>query len=218
MVFSKSITFDDEEIGRAVVSASSIAGVRTLDDAPFIERLKAGDAVAFDNLVERYSGDIYALLFRLTSNAEDARDLTQDTFLRALRSISGFRGDAELKTWLFRIAINESRNRFRWWKRRRREVTISLDATIGDSGTSYSDTIAESSISPEDAALMREREYALKAALLDLAVIYREAIFLCDIEGMTYDQTAEVIGVGIGTVKSRISRGREELRRRLKDF
>ena len=118
MVFSKSITFDDEEIGRAVVSASSIAGVRTLDDAPFIERLKAGDAVAFDNLVERYSGDIYALLFRLTSNAEDARDLTQDTFLRALRSISGFRGDAELKTWLFRIAINESRNRFRWWKRR----------------------------------------------------------------------------------------------------
>jgi len=218
MVFSKSITFDDEEIGRAVVSASSIAGVRTLDDAPFIERLKAGDAVAFDNLVERYSGDIYALLFRLTSNAEDARDLTQDTFLRALRSISGFRGDAELKTWLFRIAINESRNRFRWWKRRRREVTISLDATIGDSGTSYSDTIAESSISPEDAALMREREYALKAALLDLAVIYREAIILCDIEGMTYDQTAAALGVGIGTVKSRISRGREELRRRLKDF
>jgi RNA polymerase sigma-70 factor (ECF subfamily) len=218
MVFSKSITFDDEEIGRAVVSASSIAGVRTLDDAPFIERLKAGDAVAFDNLVERYSGDIYALLFRLTSNAEDARDLTQDTFLRALRSISGFRGDAELKTWLFRIAINESRNRFRWWKRRRREVTISLDATIGDSGTSYSDTIAESSISPEDAALMREREYALKAALLDLAVIYREAIILCDIEGMTYDQTAAALGVGIGTVKSRISRGREELRRRLKNF
>jgi len=218
MVFSKSITFDDEEIGRAVVSASSIAVVRTLDDPPFIERLKAGDAAAFDNLVERYSGDIYALLFRLTSNAEDARDLTQDTFLRALRSISGFRGDAELKTWLFRIAINESRNRFRWWKRRRREVTISLDATIGDSGTSYSDTIAESSISPEDAALMREREYALKAALLDLAVIYREALILCDIEGMTYDQTAAALGVGIGTVKSRISRGREELRRRLKDF
>ena len=218
MVFSKSITFDDEEIGRAMVSASSIAAARTLDDAPFIERLKSGDAAAFDNLVERYSGDIYALLFRLTSNAEDARDLTQDTFLRALRSINGFRGDAELKTWLFRIAINESRNRFRWWKRRRREVTISLDAMIGDTHTSYSDTIAESSMSPEDSALMREREYALKAALLDLAVIYREAIILCDIEGMTYDQTAGALGVGIGTVKSRISRGREELRRRLKDF
>jgi len=218
MVFSKSITFDDEEIGRAVVSGSSRAVVRTADDAPFIERLKAGDAAAFDNLIERYSGDIYALLFRLTSNAEDARDLTQDTFLRALRSIKGFRGDAELKTWLFRIAINESRNRFRWWKRRRREVTISLDATIGDSDTSYSDTIAESSMSPEDSALMREREYALKAALLDLAIIYREAIILCDIQGMTYDQTAAALGVGIGTVKSRISRGREELRRRLKDF
>jgi RNA polymerase sigma-70 factor (ECF subfamily) len=216
MIFSKSITIDDEEIGRAVVAAS-IANVRP-DDAPFIEKLKAGDAAAFDTLIERYSGDIYALLFRLTANAEDARDLTQDTFLRVLGSIKGFRGDAELKTWLFRIAINESRNRFRWWKRRRRDVTISLDATIGDSEMTYSDTLSENSISPEDAALSREREYALKAALLDIPDIYREAIVLCDIEGLSYDETAAALGIGLGTVKSRISRGREELRRRLKDF
>jgi RNA polymerase sigma-70 factor (ECF subfamily) len=217
MIFSKSITFDEEEIGRAVVSASSVAALRS-EDLPFIEKLKAGDAAAFETLVDRYSGDIYALLFRLTSNAEDARDLTQDTFFRALRSIKGFRGDAELKTWLFRIAINESRNRFRWWKRRRRESTISLDATIGDSDTRFSDTLAETSISPEESALMREREYALKAALLDIQEIYREAIVLCDIEGMTYEETATALGIGLGTVKSRISRGREDLRRRLKDF
>ena len=217
MIFSKSIAIDDEEIGRVVVTASSIAIVRP-DDAPFIEKLKAGDAAAFDTLVERYSGDIYALLFRLTANSEDARDLTQDTFLRALRSIRGFRGDAELKTWLFRIAINESRNRFRWWKRRRRDATISLDATIGNSEMTYSDMLAERGVSPEEAALMREREYALKAALLDIPEIYREAIVLCDIEGMSYEETATALGIGLGTVKSRISRGREELRRRLKGF
>lgn len=217
MVFSKSIVFDHEEIGRAAASPSSVAA-RTADEPTFIDRLKAGEAAAFDTLVDRYSGDIYALLFRLTENAEEASDLTQDTFLRALRSIKGFRGDSELKTWLFRIAINQSRNRFRWWKRRRRDVTISLDATIGDSNTTISDTLADDSISPEEEAVLRERQYALKAALLDVSEVHREAIVLCDIEGLSYEETAAALGIGMGTVKSRISRGREELRRRLKDF
>ncbi len=217
MVFSKSITFDDEEIGRAIVSVTS-AGAQGRDDALFIDKLKAGDHVAFEKLTDLYSGDIYALLYRLTENAEEAADLTQDTFLRALRSIKGFRGDAELKTWLFRIAINESRNRFRWWKRRRRDVTISIDAPIGDTDTAISDTIADRSLSPEDDTLRREREYALRAALSELSEPYREAVVLCDVQGLSYEETADALGVGIGTVKSRISRGREELRRRLKDF
>ena len=217
MILVKSITFDDEEIGRAVVSASA-ANAQGRDDSLFIDRLRAGDAAAFETLIDRYSNDIYALLYRLTENAEEAGDLTQDTFLRALRSIKGFRGDSELKTWLFRIAINESRNRFRWWKRRRRDVTISLDSTYGDSETPFSDTLADGSVSPEDAALSREREYAIKAALAEIPDVYREAIILCDIEGMSYDETAVALGIGIGTVKSRISRGRQELRERLKDF
>jgi RNA polymerase sigma-70 factor (ECF subfamily) len=217
MIFSKSITFDDEEIRRAVVSAPAVA-VHASSEPVFIDKLRAGDAAAFETLVDRYSHDIYALLFRLTENAEDAGDLTQDTFIRALRSIKSFRGDSELKTWLFRIAINESRNRFRWWKRRRRDVTISLDATIGESETTLVETLADRSISPEDATLAREREYALKAALLDIPDVYREAVVLCDVEGMSYEETAAALGISIGTVKSRISRGREELRRRLKDF
>ena len=217
MVFSKSMTFDDEEIGRAVVSAHSNAAHRT-DESLFIDKLRAGDAVALETLIDRYSGDIYALLFRLTENTEDASDLTQDTFLRVLRSIKSFRGDSELKTWLFRIAINESRNRFRWWKRRRRDVTISLDMNIGDSDTTLVEMLADRSISPEESALSREREYAIKAALIDIPDVYREAIVLSDIEGLSYEETAAALGVGIGTVKSRISRGREELRRRLKDF
>jgi RNA polymerase sigma-70 factor (ECF subfamily) len=217
MTLVKSIAIDDEEIGRAVVSDSPVAD-HTSEELVFIDRLRAGDAAAFETLIDRYSGDVYALLFRLTENPEEAGDLTQDTFLRVIRSIRSFRGDSELKTWLFRIAINESRNRFRWWKRRRRDMTISLDATIGDSETTLADTLADRSVSPEDTALMRERECAIKAAIIDIPDVYREAIVLCDVEGMSYEETAAALGVGIGTVKSRISRGREELRRRLKDF
>ncbi len=217
MIFSKSITFDGEEIGKAVVSPQSLS-VQATDESAFIDSLRAGNASAFDTLIDRYSGDIYALLFRITENAEEAGDLTQETFMRALRSIKSFRGDAEIKTWLFRIAINESRNRFRWWKRRRREVTISLDATIGDSEQTVSDTLSSRSESPEEIALRHEREYAIKAALLEIPDIYREAVILCDIQGLSYEETSSALGVGVGTVKSRISRGREELRKRLKDF
>ena len=217
MIFSESISIDDEDMGQAVLSAPA-AAARGSDDPVFIEKLKAGDTAAFETLVDLYSSDIYALLYRLTENADEARDLTQDTFLRVIRSIKGFRGQSELRTWLYRIAINESRNRFRWWKRRRRDLTISLDATIGDSDTAIHETMSGRSESPEENALTRERERALQAALLEIPEKYREAVVLCDVEGMSYEETAAALGVGIGTVKSRISRGREELRRRLKGF
>ena len=217
MFFSKSMTFDDEEIGQVVVPVPMLTA-HGIDDPVFIDKLKAGEEAAFETLIERYSGDIYALLYRLTENRDEASDLTQDTFLRALRAIKTFRGESELKTWLFRIAINESRNRFRWWKRRKRDLTISLDACVGESETRISDTLPDHSISPEESALSHERETAINMALLDIREVYREAIILCDVEGMSYEETAAALGIGIGTVKSRISRGREELRRRLKDF
>jgi RNA polymerase sigma-70 factor, ECF subfamily len=217
MVFSKSMTFGEEEFRNAAAAAEAVPA-RPSHESDLIEKLKAHDAAAFETLIGRYSGDIYALLYRLTENAEDAADLTQDTFLNALRSIGKFRGDSGLKTWLFRIAINESRNRFRWWKRRRRDKTISIDASIGDDDFHVSDTIADKGISPEDAMLRRERQQALQMALLDLPINFREAVILCDIEGLSYEETANALDVGLGTVKSRISRGREELRRILKDF
>ena len=216
MIFSKSTTFDEDKIGRTVVSARPLPVA--VEEPLFIEKLRAGDAAAFDQLIERYSSDIYGVLYRLTENPEEASDLTQETFLKAFRSIRHFRGDSELKTWLFRIAVNESRNRFRWWKRRRRDLTISIDATVGDSDLKIADSLADSSQSPEESALANERDYALKSALMDLPVIFREAVILCDVEGLSYEETAEALGVRLGTVKSRISRGREELRRRLKDF
>lgn len=217
MIFGKSIAFDREGL-RDVASATYDSPVFGTAEAEFVHRLKNGDPDAFDNLITRYSGDIYAILFRITENAEDAADLTQETFLSALKAIKTFRGESELKTWLFRIAVNHSRNRFRWWKRRRRDSTISLDAPIGDSESTVSETIAGSSISAEEAVLQHERESALRSALMDLPDIYREAIVLCDIEGLTYEEIATALDINIGTVKSRIARGREELRKRLKDF
>jgi len=217
MVFSRSITFDGGEAPRAVLPAPK-ARALDADGSAFVDKLRDGDSAAFDLLVDRYSGDIYALLYRLTENPEEAAELVQETFLKAYRSIRRFRGDAELRTWLYRIAVNESRNRFRWWKRRKRESTISLDATIGESEMLVADTLADNAASPEQATLVRERRYALQAALSELPAIFREAIILCDIEGLSYDETASALSISIGTVKSRISRGREELRRKLKGF
>ena len=217
MIFGKSVAFDREGLPN-VASAAYDSHVFASAEAEFIERLRNGDAEAFDNLVTRYSGDIYAVLFRITENAEESADLTQETFLSALKAIKSFRGDAELKTWLFRIAVNHSRNRFRWWKRRRRDITISLDAPIGDSDSTISETIAGDTASAEETVLRHEREVAIRKALLGLADIYREAIVLCDIEGLTYEEIAAALEINIGTVKSRIARGREELRKRLKDF
>lgn len=212
MTLSKSIALDRDDLTDVAAAERSSA------DAEFIEKLKAGNAEAFNILIDRYSADIYALLYRLTENAEEAGDLTQETFLRALRAIRKFRGDADIKTWLYRIAINESRNRFRWWKRRKRESTISLDEPLSEDGGSMQDTIPGVTPDPEAAILQREREYVLTKALQEIPEIYREAVVLCDIEGFTYDEIAVALNINLGTVKSRIGRGREELRRRLKDF
>ena len=217
MFFSKSITIDQDEIGSVALAATTPVVRSSAEDA-FLEKLKAGDAAAFDTLVTRYASDIYALLFRLTENAEEAGDLTQETFLSALKAVKKFRGEADLKTWLFRIAINESRNRFRWWQRRRRDKTVSLDAPCGAGEMPLSETVSSNFSNPEQETLRREREKILLKALNDLPDIFREAIVLCDIEGFSYEEIAQALEINIGTVKSRIARGREELRKKLEDI
>src|SRR6267142_203143 len=131
-------------------------------EAEFIERLKRGEAAAFEEWVADRSGEIYGLLLRLTENSEEARDLTQETFLRAFQSIDRFRGDADLRTWIYRIAINQARNRWRWWRRRRRDSTVSLDAAQGQTNQPLIATLVESSDNPEQQTLAREREVALR--------------------------------------------------------
>jgi len=217
MFFGKSMIFGEEEFSEGAL-ATGQSSVRSSVEIEFIERLKIGEAEAFDALVMRYSADIYAVLFRLTQDAEEAADLTQETFLSALKAIKNFRGEADLKTWLVRIAINESRNRFRWWKRRQREKTVSLDAPVGENETPFSENVLSNFASPEETVLQRERENRLTKALSNLPEIFREAVVLCDIEGLSYEEIASALEVNIGTVKSRIARGREELRRKLNDI
>jgi RNA polymerase sigma-70 factor, ECF subfamily len=206
------------ELERAAgAAASAEARLGASAEEQFLERLKSGDAAAFNHLVLERSGDIYALLYRLTEDAEEARDLTQEVFLQAFRNIGGFRGEADLRTWLYRIAVNQARNRWRWWKRRRRDRTVSLDAPAGDDREdSFGAGLADASgRNPEQEALERERERALLTALRSLSRPYREVILLRDIEGLSYEDVALALDINVGTVKSRLSRGRAELRRRL---
>ncbi len=217
MIFGKSITIDEQHL-EAASTVADVTSAFERAEIEFIESLRAGSCDAFDTLINRYSADVYALLLRLTEDHEEAGDLTQETFLSALRSIKSFRGESELKTWLYRIAVNQSRNRFRWWKRRKKSSTVSLDDSVGRTEMVYADTIADECDSPEEAAQRAERERALRSALIEIAEPFREVIVLCDIEGMKYGEIAAALDINVGTVKSRLARGREELRLRLKDF
>jgi RNA polymerase sigma-70 factor, ECF subfamily len=199
------------------VAPAAVADVRPQVEDQFIERLKRGDAAAFEKLVNERSGEIYGLLYRLTENGEEARDLTQETFLRAFQSIVHFRGESDLRTWIYRIAINQARNRWRWWRRRRREATVSIDAPeIGYGRLGLVETLRSTAVKdPEQQTLANEREVALQKALSGLRRIYREAVVLRDIEGFTYEEIATTLAISVGTVKSRLARGRQELRRKL---
>ena len=198
-----------------VASAAELE-VRSASEDQFLERLRRGEAAAYETLVAEHSGDVYALLFRLTSDPEEARDLAQETFLRAFQNIDRFRGDASLKTWIYRIAINQARNRWRWWRRRRRDVTVSLDATDDQREKPLAATLpGDDSLNPEQETLAREREGQLRDALSGLRRSYRETVILRDVEGFSYEEIAATLQISIGTVKSRISRGRMELRRTL---
>jgi RNA polymerase sigma-70 factor (ECF subfamily) len=199
-----------------VGSTATVGEVRANYETRFIEKLRAGDAVAFDSFVRERTGDIYALLLRLTQDAEEARDLTQETFLHAFRSIGSFRGDADLRTWLYRIAVNQARNRLRWWRRRRRNEIVSLDEPDPLNGISLGSRLIDETCETPEACLMRqERERHLLRALATLGRDTREVVVLRDIEGFSYEEVAETLNMSIGTVKSRLSRARAELRRRL---
>ena len=198
------------------VAPATVVDVRPPVEDQFIERLKRSDPAAFEKLVNERSGEIYGLLYRLTENTEEARDLTQETFLRAFQSIGQFRGDSDLRTWIYRIAINQARNRWRWWRRRHRDSTVSIDAADANGNAALINKLSSgNSSNPEQGALAHERERALRKALSGLRRVYREAVVLRDIEGFAYEEIAVALDISVGTVKSRLARGRQELRRKL---
>ena len=198
------------------VAPATVVEPRVQIEAQFIERLKRGDAAAFETLVNERSGEIYGLLYRLTESSEEARDLTQETFLRAFQSIGHFRGESDLRTWIYRIAINQARNKWRWWRRRRRDATVSIDAPAPNGQPSLIGTLkSDNGNNPERETLAHERERALRRALSSLKQVYREAVVMRDIEGFAYEEIAVALEISVGTVKSRLARGRQELRRKL---
>lgn len=184
-------------------------------EAALIARLRSGEMGAFDQLVEEYQSLVYALALRILNDAEDARDATQETFLKIYRHFANFRGEASLKTWVCRIAINQARSTERWWRRRHRGETTSLDAPLGlkdDDDRSLIDGLRSGNATPEDETLSRERGRQIESGLRQLKKDFRIAVVLRDIEGLSYEEIAWATGVSAGTVKSRIARGREMLR------
>ncbi|MBK6799166.1 MAG: sigma-70 family RNA polymerase sigma factor [Acidobacteria bacterium] len=184
-------------------------------EASLIARMKSGDLSAFDDIVEQFQPMVYMLSLRVLADPEDARDATQESFLKVYRHIGGFRGEASLKTWICRIAINQARSMERWWRRRKRKETCSLDAPLslnGEDDLTQIDFLSSSSASPEAETLSRERERQLESAISLLKKDFRIAVILRDIEGLSYEEIAWVTGISVGTVKSRIARGREMLR------
>ncbi|MEP7272237.1 MAG: sigma-70 family RNA polymerase sigma factor, partial [Acidobacteriota bacterium] len=206
-----------EEFGRSEREANGEASREVpvcARDAGLIKRLKVGEIDAFDELVAEFQPLVYALSLRVLGEPEDARDACQETFLKVFRHFGRFRGEASLKTWICRIAINQARSTERWWRRRYKQETTSLDepAAAGDEGRSAYESLASPGVSPEAEAMAHERSARLERALAQVKKDFRIAVILRDLEGMTYEEIAYTLDISVGTVKSRIARGREMLR------
>lgn len=187
-------------------------------EARLIARLRHQDMEAFEELVAQFERPVYSLCFRLLGDAEEARDAAQETFLKVYRGLGKFRGEAGLKTWIYRIAINQAMNQQRWWRRRHRDETVSLELSRSDSDRSLGSSLAGSSRNPEQLAIASERERTIMRALDAVKQEYKVALILREIEELSYEEIADALKISIGTVKSRIARGREEMRRRLKEL
>ncbi len=178
------------------------------DEAELVTGLQAGSDAAFDWLVTHYHGAVYSVVYRLLGDAADAADITQEVFLKAFRGIGGFRRGSSLRTWLYRIAIREALNQRRWWRRHRREQ-VSIDAAGADSPPLELKAEEEG---PFDLLAAREVQELVHRALMQVPQAFRSAVILRDLEGLSYEEISEVLEVLVGTVKSRILRGRRALR------
>jgi RNA polymerase sigma-70 factor (ECF subfamily) len=177
--------------------------------------LRAGDESAYEILIQRFEQPVYSLVSRLVDNPADASDVTQEVFLKVFRKVDGFRAESSLKTWIYRIAVNEARNQRRWFMRHRAKETGLEPAQSDAQGPQ--DWLADPGRSPYQAALDGETSALIEAALKQVSSNYRAAIVLREVEDLSYEEIAQVLEVSLGTVKSRILRGRESLRRHLMD-
>jgi RNA polymerase sigma-70 factor (ECF subfamily) len=183
------------------------------EDLRLVDALRDGNEPAYEELIHRFQQPVYALALRLLDDQGEACDVVQEVFLKVFRNIGNFRGQSSLKTWIYRITVNEAHNAKRWFFRHRRRE-VELDHTPEDA-RDWKEIIPDGSRSPYEVARDRERHLMIEAALDQINPIFREAVVLRDIMDLSYEEIAEVIGVSLGTVKSRILRGREALRDKL---
>jgi RNA polymerase sigma-70 factor (ECF subfamily) len=181
-----------------------------------VVRLREGDEQAFAEVFELYKGLVFTLCRKLLADRAEAMDVMQEVFLTLFRKIHAFRGDCSLKTWLYRVTLNQAANRNRWWKRRSVQRTASLSLGLDEPGAGIE--VASSRPAPDRKLLAGELQKAIQSGLGQLTFEQRAAVILRDVQGLRYEEIAEIVGVEIGTVKSRIARGREKLRGILHDF
>ncbi len=180
---------------------------QTRDEGRLIARAAKGDGAAFSELMAAHERRMYAVAFRLCGNHEDAQDCLQDAMIRVYRAISGFKGQSSFSTWVYRITTNTCLDELR---RRKNKQNTSLDSLL-DAGWSPADEYD----TPERHALQSEKRREIEQAIAGLPDDMRAAIVLRDVQGFSYDEIASMLGANVGTVKSRISRGREKLREKL---
>lgn len=179
-------------------------------DQPLLAALRAGTEEAYETLISRFQQPVYNLVYRLMNDPADAADVTQEVFLKVFRRICSFKGNSSLKTWIYRIAVNESYNHRRWFARHHKhEVGLNRE----DDSRIYESTFADHGRSPFDLTLDHETRALVEEALAKLNPNFRAVVVLRDIEDLSYDEIALVLDISLGTVKSRILRGREALRR-----
>jgi RNA polymerase sigma-70 factor (ECF subfamily) len=180
------------------------------------EKDRAQEVVVFDEIFKRYQSMVFNLTYRILGDREEALDVSQEVFFAVYRKLNHFRGESSVKTWIYRIAINRASNRGRWWNRLRRRGTVSLDDHLSeDSDRTLSETVEAAGNTPEEALALREMRLEIKRSLQRLPVQQRVAVIMRDVEGLSYEEISELLQVSLGTVKSRIARGRDELKRRL---
>jgi len=188
-----------------------------VSDRELVARLQTGDDAAFDELVRRHQQRAVNVAFQLLRNHEDALEVAQDAFVKVYRNISEFRGECEFTTWLHQIVVNLSRNKHRWWHRRGREATVSLDCPRETADGEMAREVAASTGAPDAAAVQSEFVAAVGAALARLPRKFREVLVLRNVENLSYEEIAVAVGCSVGTVKSRIARGREQMRREMSE-
>jgi RNA polymerase sigma-70 factor (ECF subfamily) len=192
-------------------------GIRA-QEAGVVAELKAGSEEAYAWLIGEFHQPIYSLVYRMATDPADAADTTQEVFLKVFRGIKHFHGESSLKTWIYRIAVHEASNRRRWWFRHKaKETSMEPLGPGAESGvaSAIKDSLVDGGDSPFDHVAHEEVRARVEQELRQVSEPYRTTLILRDLEEMSYEEIAEVTQVSLGTVKSRLTRGREALRQRL---